>query len=158
MGFAGDDLKVLIGQITTNGTLSGSVYVQIFPEGIQDPDIRLHLPILYAPDQCMDEDACNYSPDAWLDTECEYGPIAGEIAGEIAVILQEGQTEWTYSCEAGASSYSWEVGNGATIVSGQGTNTIIIDWGTEVVSGTNITVTASNEDGCEGEESSQAGF
>ena len=154
MGFAGDDLKVLIGQITTTGTLSGSVYVQIFPEGVQDPDIRLLLPILYAPDQCMDEDACNYSPDAWLDTECEYGPTAGEIAGEIAVILQEGQTEWTYSCDAGASSYLWEVGNGATIVSGQGTNTIVIDWGTEVVSGTNVTVTASNEDGCEGEESS----
>lgn len=154
VGFAGDDLKVLVAQITTAGSISGSIYVQIFPEGMQDPDIRLLLPILYAPDQCMDEEACNYSAQAWLDTDCEYGPSSGEIQGEIEVILQEGQTEWTYSCDAGADSYLWEVGNGATIVSGQGTNTIVIDWGSDVVAGTDVTVVASNGDGCEGEESS----
>ena len=36
-GFAGDDLKILIAQLTTSGTISGSLYVQIFPWGIQDP-------------------------------------------------------------------------------------------------------------------------
>ncbi|MDA1383270.1 MAG: hypothetical protein O3A22_05140, partial [Bacteroidetes bacterium] len=45
-GFAGEDLRLLIGQITTAGTLSGSIYVQIFPWGVQDPDLRLLLPIL----------------------------------------------------------------------------------------------------------------
>ena len=152
-GFAGEDLKVLVAQITTSGTLSGSLYVQIFPEGIQDPDIRLLLPIVYAPDQCTDPEACNYSAQAWLDTDCEYGPLAGTIVGEANVILQEGQTEWTYTCDAGADSYLWEVGNGATIVSGQGTNSVVIDWGTEVVAGTVVTVIASNED-CEGDMSS----
>jgi len=152
-GFAGEDLKVLVAQITTSGTLSGSLYVQIFPEGIQDPDIRLLLPIVYAPEQCTDPEACNYSAQAWLDIDCEYGPLAGTIVGEANVILQEGQTEWTYTCDAGSDSYLWEVGNGATIVSGQGTNTVVIDWGTEVVAGTEVTVIASNGD-CEGEMSS----
>ena len=152
-GFAGEDLKVLVAQITTSGTLSGSLYVQIFPEGIQDPDIRLLLPIVYAPEQCTDPEACNYSSQAWLDTECEYGPLAGTIVGETNVILQEGQTEWTYTCDAGADSYQWEVGNGATIVSGQGTNTVVIDWGTEVVVGTQVTVIASNGE-CDGDMSS----
>ena len=151
--FAGEDLKVLVAQITTSGILSGSLYVQIFPEGIQSPDIRLLLPIVYAPDQCTDPEACNYSAQAWLDTDCEYGPIAGTIVGETIVILQEGQTEWTYTCDAGADSYLWEVGNGATIVSGQGTNTVVIDWGTEVVAGTDVTVIASNGD-CDGDMSS----
>ena len=152
-GFAGEDLKVLVAQITTSGTLSGSLYVQIFPEGIQDPDIRLLLPIVYAPEQCTDPEACNYSAQAWLDTDCEYGPLAGTIVGEANVILQEGQTQWTYTCDAGADSYLWEVGNGATIFSGQGTNSIVIDWGTEVVAGTEVTVIASNGD-CEGNMSS----
>lgn len=152
-GFAGEDLKVLVAQITTSGTLSGSLYVQIFPEGIQDPDIRLLLPIVYAPEQCTDPEACNYSAQAWLDTDCEYGPLAGTIVGEANVILQEGQTQWIYTCDAGADSYLWEVGNGATIFSGQGTNSIVIDWGTEVVAGTEVTVIASNGD-CEGNMSS----
>lgn len=152
-GFAGEDLKVLVAQITTSGTLSGSLYVQIFPEGIQDPDIRLLLPIVYAPEQCTDPEACNYSAQAWLDTDCEYGPLAGTIVGEANVILQEGQTQWIYTCDAGADSYLWEVGNGATILSGQGTNSIVIDWGTEVVAGTEVTVIASNGD-CEGNMSS----
>ena len=152
-GFAGENLKVLVAQITTSGTLSGSLYVQIFPEGIQDPDIRLLLPIVYAPEQCTDPEACNYTAQAWLDIDCEYGPLAGTIVGEANVILQEGQTEWTYTCDAGSDSYLWEVGNGATIVSGQGTNTVVIDWGTEVVAGTEVTVIASNGD-CEGEMSS----
>ena len=154
VGFAGDDLKVLVAQVTTSGTLSGSIYVQIFPEGIQDPDIRLLLPIVYSPDQCMDEEACNYSPQAWLDTDCEYGPSAGTVMGDNLVIVGEGQTEWTYTCDAGAASYLWEVENGATIVSGQGTNSVVIDWGSEVVAGTEVTVIAYNEDDCPGDVSS----
>ena len=32
-GMAGDDHKVLLAQLTTNGELSGQFYVQVFPEG-----------------------------------------------------------------------------------------------------------------------------
>ena len=80
-GFAGEDLRLLIGQITTAGALSGSIYVQIFPWGVQDPDLRLLLPILYAPAQCMDETACNYDASAWSNDECEYRAFSGGDRG-----------------------------------------------------------------------------
>ena len=45
----------------------------------------------------------------------------------------------------GATSYTWSVGSGATIVSGQGTNSISVDFGPSYVTG-NVSVTAQN--GC----------
>ena len=152
--FGGSDLKILIAQITTSGTLSGSIYFQIFPEGIQDPDVRLLLPIVYSPVQCTDDLACNYNPSAWLNDDCVYGPSTGDIVGEYNVIVQEGQTEWTYTCDSGADSYLWDTGNGVVIVSGQGTNSITINWGDDVLPGTDLTVIAYNEDGCAGTETS----
>lgn len=44
---------------------------------------------------------------------------------------------------AGANTYDWTVPAGATLVSGQGTNSIIVDFGT-LYTGGDITVTASN--------------
>ena len=35
IGFAGDDLKVLLAQITTDGDLSGIFNIQVFPNGVQ---------------------------------------------------------------------------------------------------------------------------
>ena len=144
-GFAGEDLRLLIGQITTAGTLSGSLYVQIFPWGVQDPDIRLLLPILYAPTQCMDEAACNYDSTAWTNDECEYGPSAGVIEGEQNVILNGGTTEWSYSCSDEASSFEWNI-TGGTILSGQGTSFVTVEWTTDG----EISVTAISADGCSG--------
>jgi hypothetical protein len=46
------------------------------------------------------------------------------------------------------------VENGATIVSGQGTNSVVIDWGSEVIDGTEVTVIAYDEDDCPGDVSS----
>ena len=43
-GLAGDDNKVLIGQFTTNGILSGEIFVQMFPEGDQQNPIQVFLP------------------------------------------------------------------------------------------------------------------
>ena len=83
-GFAGDDLKVLIGQLTTSGTISGTIYFQIFPMGIQSPDLRILLPILYAPTQCMDAEACNYDEGAWTNDDCTYiGAEACDCAGNV---------------------------------------------------------------------------
>jgi hypothetical protein len=153
--FAGEDLKVLIGQITTEGSLSGTIYVQIFPEGIQNPDVRLLLPILYAPIQCTDTEACNFDPVAWLDTACEYGPEAGTIEGQFEIVMQTPDADQqTYTCDAGADSYVWDTGNGAEILSGQGTNTIVVNWNTGNSDYTTITVTAYNENDCPGNGSS----
>ena len=144
-GFAGEDLRVLIGQITTAGTLSGSIYVQIFPWGVQDPDLRLLLPILYTPTQCMDENACNYDASAWTNDECEYGPSAGVIEGDQDINLNAGTTEWSYSCSDEASSFEWNI-TGGTILSGQGTSFVTVQWTTDG----EISVTAISADGCPG--------
>ena len=147
-GFAGEDLRVLIGQITTSGVLSGSIYVQIFPWGVQDPDLRLLLPILYTPVQCMDETACNYDASAWSNDECEYGPSAGVIEGDQAINLNAGTTEWSYSCSDEASSFEWTI-TGGTILSGQGTSFVTVEWTTDGA----ISVTAISADGCPGTSS-----
>jgi hypothetical protein len=152
-GFAGDDLKVLIGQITTAGQLSGTLYVQIFPEGDQENDLRLDLPIYYSPIQCNDPAACNYNEAAWLANDCVYGVSAGVISGETSVVVNEGTSEWTYTCDGEADSFMWDTGNGATIVSGQGSNTIVVDWGDQLVDPTQLTVVAVIGDDCYGEES-----
>jgi hypothetical protein len=144
-GFAGEDLRLLIGQITTAGTLSGSIYVQIFPWGVQDPDLRLLLPILYMPAQCMDENACNYDASAWTNDECEYGPSAGVIEGDQDINLNAGTTEWSYSCSDEASSFEWNI-TGGTILSGQGTSFVTVQWTTDG----EISVTAISADGCPG--------
>ena len=144
-GFAGEDLRLLIGQITTAGTLSGSIYVQIFPWGVQDPDLRLLLPILYAPTQCMDENACNYDASAWTNEECEFGPSAGVIEGDQDINLNAGTTEWSYSCSDEASSFEWSI-TGGTILSGQGTSFVTVQWTTDG----EISVTAISADGCPG--------
>ena len=144
-GFAGEDLRLLIGQITTAGTLSGSIYVQIFPWGVQDPDLRLLLPILYTPTQCMDENACNYDASAWTNDECEYGPSAGVIEGDQDINLNAGTTEWSYSCSDEASSFEWNI-TGGTILSGQGTSFVTVQWTTDG----EISVTAISADGCPG--------
>ena len=34
-GVAGPDKKVLVAQLTTDGTLTGQLYVQVFPEGVE---------------------------------------------------------------------------------------------------------------------------
>ncbi|MDA0913236.1 MAG: hypothetical protein O3B11_05350, partial [Bacteroidetes bacterium] len=39
-GVAGDDYKVLLGQVTTNGALSGSMYVQFFTHGDPSNELR----------------------------------------------------------------------------------------------------------------------
>jgi hypothetical protein len=74
--------------------------------------------------------------------------------GESEVIVQTGQTEWTYTCDPGADSYLWDTGNGTSILSGQGTNSVTIDWGEDILPGTDLTVIAYNSDDCAGAETS----
>ena len=151
-GFAGDDLKVLIGQFTTSGTISGSLYVQIFPWGIQEPDLRLLLPILYAPTQCMDSEACNYDENAWTNEDCVYGPSAGDIVGDGSVVVGSKVSEWSYSCSNDAAAYEWTI-TGGTILSGQGTSTVNVAWSGDINDGV-ISVVAISETDCVGAVSS----
>ncbi|MFZ8836060.1 MAG: hypothetical protein ACO2XQ_03360, partial [Flavobacteriales bacterium] len=74
-GIAGDDNRVLIGQFTTDGFLSGDLYVQIFPEGDQTQSQEVYISWTSPLCACTDEAACNYDPVAlWDDGSCQDGP------------------------------------------------------------------------------------
>ena len=44
---AGDDLRVLIAQITTAGTIEGQIQIQIFQDGLQANEFRSLMPIAF---------------------------------------------------------------------------------------------------------------
>ena len=74
-GVAGDDLRVLVGQFTTNGDLSGQLYCQVFIEGDGANEFRDTFyfgaggPVL----GCTDATACNYDELATDDDgSCEF--------------------------------------------------------------------------------------
>jgi len=75
---------------------------------------------------CTDPNACNYNPDATLSNDsCEYIP-SGFIEGATSSGFNKSET---YSYEIGTSSIAkWTVTHG-TIVSGNGTNQITVQWG-----------------------------
>lgn len=74
-GIAGDDNRVLIGQFTTNGFLSGDLYVQVFPEGNQLASEEIYISFTSPACACTDETACNFDPAAlWDDGSCQDGP------------------------------------------------------------------------------------
>ena len=100
VAFAGEELRVLLAQFTTEGTISGQFQVQVFIEGSQTNEYReLHAyetgvgvgctdpaatnydatafvddgSCAYNTDGCTDETACNYDPNAINDDgSCEF--------------------------------------------------------------------------------------
>ena len=74
-GVAGDDLKVLVGQFTTTGELSGQLYVQVFIEGDGSNEFRDTFSF-GGPDVvegCTDSAACNFDAAASADDgSCTY--------------------------------------------------------------------------------------
>jgi len=72
---------------------------------------------------------------------------AAAIAGLNSVCADEAGLNYSVPAVFGASNYNWFVPMGATILSGQGTNSIVVDWGT--FSGV-MGVTASNSCGNSG--------
>jgi len=74
-GVAGDDLKVLIGQFTTTGELSGQVYCQVFINGDGANEFRDTFFFGAGAPQpgCTDATACNYDETAVEDDgSCEF--------------------------------------------------------------------------------------
>ena len=74
-GVAGDDLKVLVGQFTTEGELSGQLYCQIFINGDGSDEYRETFFIGAPPavPGCIDETACNFDATATEDDgSCTY--------------------------------------------------------------------------------------
>ncbi|MGF1564438.1 MAG: hypothetical protein ACFCUH_03645, partial [Flavobacteriales bacterium] len=69
---AGDDLRVLLGQFTTDGQLSGSLNIAVFPQGVQDPQSVCFFEF-EAILGCTDATATNFDPAATNDDgSCEF--------------------------------------------------------------------------------------
>ena len=71
---AGDDLRVLVAQLTTSGDISGQIQVQVFNNGNNQDEFREVLPILNA---CNDPEALNYEPLSYSDDGCQYAEVDG---------------------------------------------------------------------------------
>ena len=89
-GYAGDDLKVLVGQITTAGTITGSIYVQVFQNGLSSTEFRGLMPILTQdPDAvisgCTNASACNFDADATDDDGSCVVPVGCDYCTGAAV-------------------------------------------------------------------------
>jgi len=70
-GFAGDDLKVLLGQFTTDGEFNGVLNIQVFEGGLQSNEVRIEGEAFSSDPNalfgCMDESASNFNPNANVD-------------------------------------------------------------------------------------------
>ena len=85
-GYAGDDLKVLLGQFTTDGIFSGNLWVQVFPNGnSNDPQ---EFTSCFSSDGgntpgCTDPESCTYQPEATCDNgSCLYFDLCGVCGGD----------------------------------------------------------------------------
>ena len=121
--FAGEDLRVLIGQITTAGELTGQVQVQVFVEGDANQEFRGIIPFTpYAPellvDGCTDPAACNYDGEAAADdgscvycgAECAGGSDYTMTVEVHAEDIIAGQTTYRFYQEHGESGRLLEFG------------------------------------------------
>ena len=84
-GLAGDDLKVLLAQVTTDGEISGTLLVQVFENGVGSSDLRFHLSFEGTDGSgaagCTDPNADNYNSGAAEDDgSCLYGGCTDPVA------------------------------------------------------------------------------
>ena len=86
-----------------------------------------------------------YNGSQWINMNSGISPaVPGTIAGKVSVCpLTKGET-YSITPVIGATSYTWTIPADAKIISGQGTNAIVVDFGN--ISG-NICVTADNQCG-----------
>ncbi|MBT6175433.1 MAG: hypothetical protein HOH96_07740, partial [Flavobacteriales bacterium] len=88
------NLRVLVMQITTSGTVSGTINYQVFPLGVGEDQVQISMDFdgagLYT-SGCTDDTACNYDPNANSDDDsCTYleaseCDCAGNILDECGV-------------------------------------------------------------------------
>ena len=105
---SGDDLRILVGQFTTDGELSGQVNFQMFNMGMATDDADISIPFTGVGQVdsaseivcgCTDIAACNYDMDATNDDgSCEYVSCLGCI-DPVACNFQEDATQDDGSCE-----------------------------------------------------------
>jgi len=76
---------------------------------------------------CTDEFSCNYNPEATIDDNSCIYLTAPEIDGQTSSFYL-GIDEFTCNAQSTSSTFKWKVDHGS-IVSGQGTDRIKVQWG-----------------------------
>ena len=105
---SGDDLRILVGQFTTDGELSGQVNFQMFNMGMATDDADISIPFTGVGQVdsaseivcgCTDDTACNYNMEATNDDgSCEFVSCLGCI-DPTACNFQADATQDDGSCE-----------------------------------------------------------
>ena len=109
VAFAGSDLKVLVAQFTSAGTISGQFQVQVFVNGDQGDEFRALMPICSGDEcgGCTDEGASNYDAEALYDDgSCLFATPGCTDA--MACNYDEAATEDDGSCEYAAENFDCE--------------------------------------------------
>ncbi|MBC7865332.1 MAG: PKD domain-containing protein [Bacteroidia bacterium] len=92
---------------------------------------------------CTETSTCGTGVPVTTTIVMNAAPATGAISGTTPVCPNAINIVYTVNNTAG-STYNWSVPAGATIASGQGTNSIFVNWGT---TGGNISVTETNSCG-----------
>ena len=70
-----------------------------------------------------------YGNEVTFETECNLPAVPGSITGTTNIVPNARGVAYSISAVSYATSYTWTVPAGATIISGQGTTGIIVDFG-----------------------------
>lgn len=96
-------------------------------------------------DDCLQMYISNQWQNVYCDLGCSVPPTApGSITGSTVITANQTGVTYSISSVTDAISYSWTVPTGATIVSGQGTTSITVDFG---ASSGDVCVSAANNCG-----------
>ena len=105
--------QILIAQIATTGSISGTVNYQIFPEGNQDASSYVSVSFdgvgTFGQNYfcgCMEANACNFDPEANFDDgSCEYESCIGCMDMDACNFDETATLELETSCEYPAAGY-----------------------------------------------------
>ena len=117
-GLPNDDGQILVMQITTAGSISGTLNYQVFPQGNQASDITMTTSFDGVGTfgqvnvcGCMEENACNFNPDANYDDPedaCEYDSCNGCMDMEACNFDETATIDDGTNCEYPEAGYDCE--------------------------------------------------